>query len=383
MKIKYKKIVSFLWYGGAWIFSAILCSITVFMLGSYYYTGSPTGFFKLVRTFSIVESRYAGEIDKEKLLNGALEGIVAKLSDKHSIYLDGDNYASFANQTSASYAGVGIYLGKNDQGPFVVEVVDDSPAKEAGIQRGDVIIAIDGKPANEMDIEQIAQDIRGPVGSTVTLVLSHKGTEYTKELVRSQIQLKTVGGQLIPGTDIGYIRVAIFSEKTGKEFTDLYQSLRQQGMGKMILDLRNNPGGLVDQAVTVSSNFVPPHSTIVSYVDRSGKETDFTADGTVDRIPMVVLINENTASAAEIVAGAVQDLKIGTIVGVKSYGKGTVQGIYPIDEGNAVKLTVAKYKTANGRFIDGVGIEPDVVVPLQANDTTDKQFEKAYEILNQ
>lgn len=383
MKEVNRKFCNILWHGALWAVSVMFCTLILFIGTFYYYTGSPVGFIKLFRTFHIVESRYAGEIDKENLLNGALEGIVAKLDDHHSLFLDGENYNSFTAQTSASYSGIGLYLGHNNQGPFVVEVMPDSPAQESGLQRGDIIVSIDGTAASEIDMSDLAHNIRGPVGSTVTLVLSRDGQQFTKEIVRQKIQLKTVGGQMISGTDIAYVRVAIFSDKTGSEFTELYKSLKAQGMNKMILDLRNNPGGIIEQAVQVSSNFVPPNSTIVSYVDRDGSESDYTADGTDDRIPLVVLINENTASSAEIVAGAIQDLQLGTIVGVKSYGKGTVQGIYPIDNGDAVKLTVAKYKTAKGRVIDGVGIEPDVVVQLQPNDTEDKQFEKALEVMNQ
>ena len=151
----------------------------------------------------------------------------------------------------------------------------------------------------------------------------------------------------------------------------------------MILDLRNNPGGLVDQAVEVAGNFVPQGSTVVSFTSSDGNTQTYTASGTGDTIPMAVLINENSASASEIVAGAVQDLGLGKIIGVRSYGKGTVQGVYGISNDDAVKLTVAKYHTANGREIDGAGIEPDIMVQLQPNDTTDYQLQKAIDVLKE
>ena len=169
---------------------------------------------------------------------------------------------------------------------------------------------------------------------------------------------------MVDGTDVGYIRVAVFSDGTADDFTKEFTKLREQGMNKLILDLRDNPGGIVEQAVGVASNFVPPNSTIVSYTEQDGKVDQYTAQGTDDPIPIVVLVNENSASASEIVAGAVQDMKLGPIVGVKTYGKGTVQGVFPLSQQSAVKVTVAKYRTTNGREIDGVGIEPDVVVPL-------------------
>ena len=193
--------------------------------------------------------------------------------------------------------------------------------------------------------------------------------------------MQTVGGQMIEGTDIGYIRVAIFSENTGEEFDKKFEELRGQGMNKFILDLRDNPCGLVDQATAVASHFVPPDSTIVSYTDRNGHDQAFTATGREDRIPMVVLVNGNSASASELVAGDVQDLQLGQVIGTKTYGKGTVQGIYGLGKDSAVKLTVAKYKTTKGREIDGVGVIPDIEVELQPGDTEDRQFEKALEVL--
>lgn len=381
MNSRMKKIRKDILDAVLWIGTAILTAI-IFLAGlSYQYTSDPLGFVKLFRTLHIVETHYAGSIDKQALLNGALEGIVAKLGDKHSVYLDGDTLKSFTDQMTGSYAGIGIYLGSAADGGLVAGVIDDSPASEADIRRGDVITAIDGTATAGMKLEDISQKIRGPVDTTVTLTVRRDGTDKTIELQRRRIHIKTVAGQMIEGTDIGYIRVAVFSENTGEEFTKQFKALQEQGMKKMILDLRDNPGGLVDQATLVASNFVPPESTIVSYMDSNGKEEAFRADGTTQLIPMVVLINENSASASEIVAGDVQDMKLGTIVGVKSYGKGTVQGVYTIDGENAVKLTVAQYKTTKGRQIDGIGIEPDTVVSLRPNDTIDYQLEKALEIL--
>ncbi|MCH4167189.1 MAG: S41 family peptidase [Megasphaera sp.] len=364
-----------------WIVSAICAAFLLVGGLFYYYTGDPFGVVKYFRTFAVIESHYAGAIEKQELFNGSLEGIVGKLGDKHSIYLDGENFQSFSDQTTGSYAGIGVYLGKGEDGALVAGVMDDSPASEAGLVRGDVIVAIDGTATKGRELEDISKSVRGPAGSSVTLTISHDGTEKDVVLERRQIHMKTVAGQMLEGTDIGYIRVAIFSENTGEEFTKQFDELQSQGMKQLILDLRDNPGGLVDQAVIVASNFVPTGSTIVSYTNRDGKEEAFSAKGTDNPIPMVVLINENSASASEIVAGDVQDLGLGPIVGVKSYGKGTVQGVYAVDAGSAIKLTVAKYRTTKGREIDGQGIIPDVEVPLKASDLTDYQLEKAIAIL--
>ena len=365
----------------AWGLFTAACSVLLLVGLFYYYTGTPVGFIKFFRTLHVVEQNFPGAVDKQDLLNGALEGIVKKLGDKHSIYLDGDDFQAFSDQTSGSYAGIGVYIGSSEEGTIVAGVMDDSPAAEAGVQRGDLIQAINGTSTKGMSLEDISRTIRGPVDTTVTLTLGRNGESQEMAITRRQIHMKTVGGQMIEGTDVGYIRVAIFSENTGEEFTRQYQELRKQGMKRMILDLRNNPGGIVDQAVAVASNFVPKDSVIVSFTSRSGDESEYKASGSGDTIPLVVLINENSASASEIVSGAIQDLKLGPVIGTKSYGKGTVQGVYPIDSDDAIKLTVAKYRTASGREIDGVGIQPDIEVQLQPNDTEDYQYEKALEVV--
>ena len=383
MKEVYKKTLKTMAVAILWAFSAIVCAVLIFVGTFYYYTDSPLGFVKFFRTLHIVETQYAGSIDKSALLDGALEGVLAKLNDRHSVYLDGDNYTSFANQTSATYGGIGLYIGHHEDEAIVDDVIKDEPADQAGIKRGDLIEAIDGNSVKGTELSEVAKLIRGQAGTSVSITLNRNGESYTVDVERKKIRLQTVVGQIIPGTNIGYIRIAIFSENTGKEFTDLYNSLREQGMNKMILDLRNNPGGLLDQAQAVSSNFLPENSVMTSYVNRDGEDTEYTVTGTAELIPIVAIVNENTASAAEIIAGDIQDYELGSIVGVKSYGKGTVQGIYAIDSGDAVKLTVAKYKTGKGRIIDGTGIQPDVIVPLKPNDDVDLQFAKAFELSNQ
>ena len=378
---KKKHMFQMLFRAIAWGLFTAACSVLLLVGLFYYYTGTPVGFIKFFRTLHVVEQNFPGAVDKQDLLNGALEGIVKKLGDKHSIYLDGDEFQAFSDQTSGSYAGIGVYIGSSDEGTIVAGVMDDSPAAEAGVQRGDLIQAINGTSTKGMSLEDISKTIRGPVDTTVTLTLGRDGGSQEVAIIRRQIHMKTVGGQMIEGTDVGYIRVAIFSENTGEEFTRQYQELRKQGMKRMILDLRNNPGGIVDQAVAVASNFVPKDSVIVSFTSRSGEESEYKANGSGDTIPLVVLINENSASASEIVSGAIQDLKLGPVIGTKSYGKGTVQGVYPIDSDDAIKLTVAKYRTASGREIDGVGIQPDIEVQLQPNDPEDYQYEKALEVV--
>lgn len=356
----------------------------VAMVGLFwYYTGRPSSMFEFFRTLEIIESHYAENVDKSAIFDGALKGMVSTLGDKHSTYLGGDLYKDFSAQMSGTYAGIGVYIASTDEGILIAGVMEGSPAEEAGLQRGDILVSIDGTSVEGYQLEDVSKNIRGPVDTSVDLVVRRDGEEQSFTVQRRQIHVPTVAGKMVDGTDVGYIRVAVFSDGTADDFTKEFTKLCEQGMNKLILDLRDNPGGIVEQAVGVASNFVPPNSTIVSYTEQDGKVDQYTAQGTDDPIPIVVLVNENSASASEIVAGAVQDMKLGPIVGVKTYGKGTVQGVFPVDSASAVKVTVAKYRTTNGREIDGVGIEPDVVVPLTPSDPEDSQFEKALEIIQE
>lgn len=356
----------------------------VAMVGLFwYYTGRPSSMFEFFRTLEIIESHYAENVDKNAIFDGALKGMVSTLGDKHSTYLGGDLYKDFSAQMSGTYAGIGVYIASTDEGILIAGVMEGSPAEEAGLQRGDILVSIDGTSVEGYQLEDVSKNIRGPVDTSVDLVVRRDGEEQSFTVQRRQIHVPTVAGKMVDGTDVGYIRVAVFSDGTADDFTKEFTKLREQGMNKLILDLRDNPGGIVERAVGVASNFVPPNSTIVSYTEQDGKVDQYTAQGTDDPIPIVVLVNENSASASEIVAGAVQDMKLGPIVGVKTYGKGTVQGVFPVDSASAVKVTVAKYRTTNGREIDGVGIEPDVVVPLTPSDPEDSQFEKALEIIQE
>lgn len=356
----------------------------VAMVGLFwYYTGRPSSMFEFFRTLEIIESHYAENVDKNAIFDGALQGMVSTLGDKHSTYLGGDLYKDFSAQMSGTYAGIGVYIASTDDGILIAGVMEGSPAEEAGLQRGDILVSIDGTSVEGYQLEDVSKHIRGPVDTSVDLVVRRNDEEQSFTVQRRQIHVPTVAGKMVDGTDVGYIRIAVFSDGTADDFTKEFTKLREQGMKKLILDLRDNPGGIVEQAVGVASNFVPPNSTIVSYTEQDGKLDQYTAQGTDDPIPIVVLVNENSASASEIVAGAVQDMKLGPVVGVKTYGKGTVQGVFPVDSSSAVKVTVAKYRTTNGREIDGVGIEPDVVVPLTPSDPEDSQFEKALEIIQE
>jgi len=355
--------------------NVLICSL------SYAYLGDPLGLFKIIRVAQIVNNHYVSGVDGKSLLSGALEGLVATLDDRHTLYLGGDDFREFTESTNAAYGGIGIYLSQTDEKkPFVAGLMEGMPAEAAGLERGDIIPAVNGESVDSMKLEDISKRIRGPVGTNVTLTVSRNGEERDFDVVRKEITIKTVASRMMENK-VGYIRIASFSSGTAEEFAEAYKALKEDGMTGLIVDVRNNPGGLVDQAAGVADYLLPEGSTVVTFSQRNDEDQVFTTKAAGVKIPLVVLVNENSASASEILAGDVQDLHAGVIIGTKTYGKGTVQAVYPVDDDSAVKVTIAKYKTASGREVDGTGIEPDVVVPLEANDNTDYQLQKALETI--
>ena len=313
-------------------------------------------------------------------MDGAISGMIQSLADPHSIYLDPKTYHQLMEQTIGSFGGIGIYMGFKDNKVSVISVMDDSPAARAGIQANDEILAVDGVPVTEIQPEEVAIHIRGEVGTEVILSIRRNGTE-DKEFViqRDTIQVKTAEGRMLEN-NMGYIRIASFGENTGEEFKEEYNKLKEAGMAGLIVDLRQNPGGLITSCVEVA-NMLVPKGNIVSVVQRDGSREDYDSTLEENTPPLVVLIDENSASASEILAGALQDREAAAIVGTKSYGKGSVQVVVPLFHEDGLKLTIAKYYTPSGKCIDGIGIEPDVTVKFSEGDTVDKQLNMAKEVL--
>ena len=330
----------------------------------------------------LIEARYVGDVDDTTLMDGAISGMVQSLGDPHSLYMGPEMYEQLMNQTEGSFGGIGIYMGFKDDKVTVISVMDDTPGQAAGLAAGDEIVAIDGTPANDYQPEEVALHIRGAVGTSVTLTIHREGEEDKDVTIeRATIQMKTVGGRMIDEANgLGYIRISNFAENTGDEFQKQLETLEGQGLKGLIIDLRENPGGLVKSCVEVA-NLVVPKGPVVSVVDKNGKTEEYTSDLAESKYPIVVLIDGNSASAAEILAGALQDTGAATLVGTTSYGKGSVQVVVPMYHDDAVKLTIAKYYTPSGRSIDGTGIEPDVVVEFPQGATSDVQLEQAENVL--
>ena len=359
-----------------------ILTVLVVMTGVFWYiSGSPLGIAKFGYTYYITTQWAMDPPAKEELFVNMLKGLAKGTHDKHTVYLDKDDMKELEMHTSSTYSGIGLLLDFSDGKTLKVgATMEGQPAEAAGLQKGDQILAIDGIPVSDIEKEDVANRIRGEEGTFVVLRILRNGEEQELSIERKTIVMPTVKGQMLT-EDIGYIRVTQFAEKTVDEFTKAYEDLQSKGMKRLVLDLRDNPGGLITTAHGIGQYLVPK-GPIVTVQTRRGKTTAYMSRGEHPLIPLVVLINGNSASASEIIAGAVQDTKSGTIVGTKSYGKGTVQSVVQGLDGEGLKITIARYHTPNDRVIDGIGIEPDEVVePSKTNPEEDVQMERAIEIV--
>lgn len=362
---------------------AIISSISTLGLIYYALGFNEQGFSNLMRfitAYRFIETKYVNDTDDVKLIDGAIDGMVKSLNDPHSNYLSPKMYKTLMEQTEGSFAGIGVVMGMdNEQKIHIVGIMENSPGQKTGLQEGDEILAVDGVPVTQMAFDEVAAHVRGQAGTDVVLTIMRDNTNQDITITRDNIKLKTVGHKMLDN-NIGYIQIVSFSEDTANEFNEAYNDLKNQGMKALVLDLRNNPGGLLTTCVEIAKKLVPK-GEIVSIVDKQGNKETYSSSLEAPEYPLVVLINKNSASASEILSGAIQDTKAGTIIGNTSYGKGSVQTILPMFEDDAVKLTIAKYYTPSGRSIDGTGITPDIEINLDENATSDTQLDKALEIL--
>ena len=362
---------------------AIISSISTLGLIYYALGFNEQGFSNLMRfitAYRFIETKYVNDTDDVKLIDGAIDGMVKSLNDPHSNYLSPKMYKTLMEQTEGSFTGIGVVMGMdNEQKIHIVGIMENSPGQKAGLQEGDEILAVDGVPVTQMAFDEVAAHVRGQAGTDVVLTIMRDNANQDITITRDNIKLKTVGHKMLDN-NIGYIQIVSFSEDTANEFNEAYNDLKNQGMKALVLDLRNNPGGLLTTCVEIAKKLVPK-GEIVSIVDKQGNKETYSSSLEAPEYPLVVLINKNSASASEILSGAIQDTKTGTIIGNTSYGKGSVQTILPMFEDDAVKLTIAKYYTPSGRSIDGTGITPDIEINLDENATSDTQLDKALEVL--
>ena len=329
-----------------------------------------------------IQARYVNAPNTTALIDGAIDGMVASLDDPHSVYMPPSMFKELRQHTEGSFGGIGVTMGFKDNVVRIISVLEGTPGETAGLRAGDEILAVDGTPTSTLQNEEVALRIRGEAGTQVVLRILRDGTEQDYTITRDVIQVPSVRGVMVEGTTIGYIRIGSFAEHTGDEFTSEMNRLAGSGMTSLIIDLRANPGGLITSCVAVAEQVVPA-GTIVSVIDRDGGEEVYRSSLAARKYPIVVLIDENSASASEILAGALQDTGAGTIIGTTSYGKGSVQAVLPLFHEDGLKLTIAKYVTPNGRSIDGTGITPDIVIERSPSDTKDVQFEAAKQYLTE
>lgn len=317
--------------------------------------------------FSTIKKNYVDDVNSKELIRSALKGMVNSL-DPHSAYLTPEAYKEFQTETKGEFGGIGIQIGIKDGTLTVIAPIEDTPAFKAGIKAGDKIIKIDGQSTKDMNINDAVSKMRGSKGKPVTLTIQREGWKESKDItiVRDIIKIKSIKYKMIDN-EVGYIKLVQFQETTAQDLSSALKNLKEKGMESLILDLRNNPGGLLNSAVDVAEQFLPPKHLVVSIKGRKGEKIDYFTEGlrpVYDKIPMIVLVNQGSASASEIVAGALQDWGRAPILGVQTFGKGSVQSLIPLSDGSALKLTTAKYYTPKGKSIHAVGIMPDIVVKL-------------------
>ncbi len=335
-------------------------------------TGHASETYEELKTFSEVlnqiQKHYVDETKPKDLIQGAIRGMLSTL-DPHSAYMTPDMYKEMQVETKGEFGGVGIQIGVKDSRLAVIAPIEGTPAHRAGIKAGDFIIKVNDDTTKDLTLMDAVQKMRGPKGSKVNLTIQRDGTPdpLVFTLIRDTIKIESVKSKIID--NLGYVRLTQFQEATGRDLAKAIKQFREQKVQGAILDLRNNPGGLLTAAVDVSEQFLPNGKLVVYTKSREGKKDEWFAKSKdqLEDLPVIVLVNEGSASASEIVAGALQDWGRAVIVGTTSFGKGSVQTILPLGDGSGLRLTTAKYYTPKGRSIQSTGITPDIVVKLASS----------------
>jgi carboxyl-terminal processing protease len=341
------------------------------------------------RVWDLVKEKYVDNksLDAQKMIYGAISGILQAINDPYTSFFDPQATKSFSQDLEGSFDGIGAELGIKDGILTVIAPLEDSPAAKAGLRTGDKIIKIDGKSSADVTIDGAVNLIRGKKGTTVTLTVLHSGDQETQDVVvtRDTITVKSVKLEF-KDNDIAHLKITKFGDTTDKEFDAAMNQIIAKSSKGIILDLRNNPGGYLDKAVDIASRMIPKGKTVVMEENNTGKRETLNTlgGGKLSGIPTVVLINEGSASAAEILAGALRDDRQIQLIGKKSFGKGSVQELINLPQNTSVKITVAKWLTPNGDYIMDKGINPDVEVDLTQDDynnNRDPQLDKAMEVM--
>ena len=346
---------------------------------------------KIEKYRKIIDQYYLGEVDENKLEEGAIKGYIEGLGDPYTEYISKEDMDDYLDDTMGNFVGIGIYMIKNTQYDKiqVLSTIKGSPAEKAGVQAGDLILSVDGIEYKADDMTTASNNIKGEEDTKVVVELLRGAQNIKYEITREKVKVNQVEGKLI-SKNIGYIQFTSFDETTAEDFKTKYEELAKQGIQSLIIDLRNNGGGIVDQALEIADYMTTKDSVLLYEVDKNNKETvRKSKKDPIINMPIIILTNENTASASEILAGALKDLGKAKIVGTKTYGKGVIQQILKISDGSGLKITIEEYQTPNRKKINKVGIEPDEKVELpdsvqsifNIKESEDTQLQKAIEML--
>ena len=346
---------------------------------------------KLEQYRQIIDKYYLGEVDEESLEEGAIKGYIEGLGEPYTEYISAEDMDNYLDDTMGNFVGIGIYMIQNTEYDRiqVLSTIKGSPAESAGIQSGDLILTVDGVEYKADDMTAASNNIKGEEGTKVTIQILRGSETLTYELTRTTVKVNQVEGKVL-SNNIGYIQFTSFDETTAEDFKTKYEELAKQGIQSLIIDLRNNGGGIVDEALKIADYIVPKGTVLLYEVDKNNKETvrKATTDPIIN-MPIIILTNEYTASASEILAGALKDLGKAKTVGTTTYGKGVIQQILKLSDGSGLKITIEEYQTPNRNKINGVGIEPDEEVELpesvesilNVKESEDTQLQKAIEML--
>ena len=319
---------------------------------------------------SLIRKNYVEDVKPKDLIYGAIKGMLSSL-DPHSAFMTPDQYKEMQVDTKGEFGGLGIQIGSKDGMLTVIAPLEDTPAYKAGIKAGDKIIKINGEFTKDMGLHDAVSKMRGVPGTAVKITIMREGWKDTKEftITREIIKIKSVKYKLLDD-GIGYVKITQFQEQTSSDLSAAMDNLTKQKVSALILDLRNNPGGLLNSAVDVSSQFLPSGKLVVFIKDRKGDKIEYKSNRhkTEFELPMIVIVNQGSASASEIVAGALKDWNKAVLVGTQTFGKGSVQSVVPLGDGSALRLTTARYYTPKGTSIQSTGITPDIMVKPELKD---------------
>lgn len=357
------------------IFLLIFLVIGILIAQNYKHIGN------LIKVVSLIDQEYLLEVDSTKLVDGAINGLVDSLGDPYSVYLDEEDNAEIQEMIQGSFGGLGVLIGVKDDLVAVFHVYDDTPAKKGGILDQDVILEIDDEAVDPLDLDGVAQKIKGEIGTEVSLTIKRESLEepFKVKLAREEINIPSVEGKMLEN-GIGYIAIYQFTTNTPLEFDSLLLDLKKQDLKGIVLDLRDNPGGELFSVVNIAGHFVPK-GPIVYIEDKYGNTETLSSEGDNLNLPLVVLVNGGSASASEILSGAIKDTEAGLLVGETTYGKGLVQTVFELGDNTGIKLTTACYLTPDKHDINKKGIEPNEKVLLEGEEDT--QLNRALEILNE